>query len=99
GLVIEAQRTRGNRQRPYCGIDGERGGVAGHAACAIADYNSELRPVIRRGRGWRCVARRGRPADGRPILPPLIAERSGARAFGGECRSEERRGGQEGRVW
>src|SRR5207248_2055435 len=62
------------------GRHGEAGGVAGHAACGVADYDRELVAVVGSGGGGCGVAGGGGSADRRAVLLPLIAQ--GRRARG-----------------
>src|SRR5439155_402148 len=58
-------------------VDGEGGGVAGHAARRIGDDHGELGATVCGRRRRRGVGHRRRPADGHAVLLPLIVERGG----------------------
>src|SRR5207245_237882 len=66
-------------------IHGEGGGVAGRTSSRVADRHCELLSIVGTRRRWRGIGRSGRTADGRSILPPLIAQGSGA------CGSDAKR--------
>src|SRR5205807_364387 len=77
--------------RDRCATHRESGGVAGHAACCIADDDRELGAAVGSHGGGCGVAGGGGCADRRAVLLPLVAQ--GCRARGRDREGRRLTGG------